>query len=234
MNNLPLTKKNIIFCGYYGSGKTEVSINYALKLSKEMCKTTLIDLDIINPYYRSRDESEFLYEKGIITASSSIQSMGTDLPALSPKILGLLQQKDTKTVIDLGGDDLGAKILRRFKQNISSYDLVIVVNVFRPFTKDEFGILEMIESIQDISGMNITGLVNNSNLGKNTRLEHLIKGNDIISSVKSKTEIPIVFHSIKKELYTAATNYNFNEPILPLDFFMVPTWEKPNWSDGNE
>lgn len=219
-------KNTIIFCGYFGSGKTELSINYALRLAENQYKTALIDLDIVNPYFRSRDEKQFLETRGIIVASSSILSAGSDLPALSPKILGLLQQKDMKIIIDVGGDDVGAKVLRRFKRDIDGYELIMVINVFRPFTEDKEGILKIIESIQKSSGMCVTGLINNSNLGNETTIEHLIRGMEIIKKIESETGIPLKFHCLNKELINAALEYGLLEPILPLSFFMVPVWLK--------
>lgn len=117
-------------------------------------------------------------------------------------------------------------MLRRFKRDIDSYDLYVVINVFRPFTKDKEGVLKIIETIQKSSGMNVTGLINNSNLCNETTLEHLKWGMQIIKYVENETGIPLKFHCIKDDLLDVALKYSFLEPILPLSFFMVPVWLK--------
>jgi hypothetical protein len=221
------TKDKIIFCGNFGSGKTEISINYVLELAKRGVKAALVDLDIVNPFFRSRDEKCLLESKGVTVISSSILSKGADLPALSPHILGLIQEKNSKVVFDLGGDDIGSKILGRFKNDLEdNYELFFVINVFRPFTNNKEGIIQSLYSIEKASGLKITGLVNNSNLGTESDIGHLIKGKELLNQIKEELNIEIKFHCLKEDLLDLVKEYNIKEPIFPLKRYMVPIWEK--------
>ncbi|QLY39905.1 ATP-binding protein [Hujiaoplasma nucleasis] len=193
-----LMKRVTFITGYYGSGKTEVALNLAIQKKVN----TIVDLDIINPYFRTREMEDFLREQGIETISSDVDSkMHLDMPYISKKVYNPLYNEDKRVIYDLGGNDQGAKLMRQFDdyKDIDS-DLFIVVNIFRMETDHEDKIIQLINRIQGTSGYQVTGLINNSNLLKDTQIDDVIEGQKILEKVSEKMNIPIVYTSYWDEL----------------------------------
>jgi len=209
-------KRITFLTGYYGSGKTEIALNLAIKKQVEY----LVDLDIINPYFRSREAEKYLKEKGIEIISSDLEK-GThaDMPYLSRKIFLPFHQKDKTAIYDLGGNDLGAKVMRQFdRETKKDVDLFLVLNVYREETRDEASILELIERLERSSGFKVTGLINNSNLLRETTYDDIMTGEAKISGAAKKTGIPIVFTSIYEEIYDESFTHMGEPLILKLYF----------------
>lgn len=182
-----------IFTGHFGSGKTEVAVNYALKLAEANYKTAIVDFDIINPYFRTADAKEELEKNNVKVVLPMYANTNVDIPVIPTEIYSLFQDKQYKVVLDVGGDDLGAKAVSRFKEEIVSddYEMFFVINTKRGMTDTPEEILEMIALIEDGANLKITKLINNSNLLEETSPEIILEGNKIIAEVSAKLGIPI-------------------------------------------
>lgn len=186
-------KRINIFTGHFGSGKTEVAVNYALKLAEAHYKTAIVDFDIVNPYFRTADAKEELEKNNIWVILPMYANTNVDVPAIPSEIYSLFQKKEYKAVLDVGGDDLGAKAVSRFKEEILSddYEMFFVINTRRGMTDTPEKILEMIALVEDSANIKVTRLINNSNLLEETTPEIILEGNGIISEVSEKLGIPL-------------------------------------------
>ncbi len=187
-----MDKRIRIISGHYGSGKTEFAVNYAVKLASEGMKTTLVDLDIVNVYFRSREKAQLLEDKGVHVISSTFgHSANLDVPAISPAVLTPLEQKDTNVVLDLGGNAVGARVLARYKHLLTEdeYDLFLVVNVYREDTVDAAGIKKQMESIEVQTGLKVTGLISNTHLLRDTKVSDVEHGYKIVKSISEEYNV---------------------------------------------
>lgn len=173
-------KKLIIIVGHYGSGKTEFALNYALRLKQKADKVNLVDLDVVNPYFRSRDFAQEFLKKGINVVSAEKGFENADMPALSPRIFGCLQDDDP-TLFDVGGDDAGALALGYYHNYFMKmpYEMWCVVNANRPFTSDAHKAYEYIKDIERSSRLNITHVINNTHMLGLTTPADIQKGEDV-------------------------------------------------------
>ncbi len=209
-------KRITFLTGYYGSGKTEIALNPAIREKVDY----VVDLDIINPYFRSREAEELLKDQGISIISSGLKdSAYSDMPFLSKKIFLPFNEKDIRAIYDLGGNDLGAKIMRQFEKiDKNIVDLFLVVNVYREETKDEASIIQLINKIEGSSGFKVTGLVNNTNLLRETTYDDIMTGEAKISAVSKKTGIPLVYTCFYEEMYQPSFACKGEPLILKLYF----------------
>ena len=171
-------KKITIFAGHYGSGKTNLAVNLAFHHKAQGRDCTICDLDIVNPYFRSKDSEKDFEAAGIRFISSPFANSNVDLPSIPAEAYSVFAKSDTYSVIDLGGDDRGAYALGRFSEFLTdpvTYDMLMVINQFRPDTRTPEQVLEIRREIEDACHVKFTGIVNNSNLGKETTVE-LIEG----------------------------------------------------------
>src|SRR5574344_400377 len=174
---LKLKTLTIIY-GHYGCGKTNLSINLALNCAKQGNKVTLVDLDIVNPYFRSSDYKEQLSKQGIEVISPSFAGTNLDSPALSPMIYSAFEKKDTYVIFDVGGDDAGAYALGRYKENVKAhgdFDAFYVINRHRNFTVNPYMCREILREIVSACGIMATGVINNSHLQSFTTAEDIEK-----------------------------------------------------------
>lgn len=195
-------KRINIFTGHFGSGKTEVAVNYALKLAEADFKTSIVDFDIVNPYFRTADAKEELEKNDIWVILPMYANTNVDVPAIPPEIYSLFQKKEYRAVLDVGGDDLGAKAVSRFKEEIlcDDYDMFFVINTRRGMTDTPEKIIEMIAIIEDSANIKVTKLINNSNLLEETTPEIILEGNKIITEVSEKLGIPLSITSGMEEV----------------------------------
>ena len=213
--------KRITFVvGHYGSGKTEFAVNLAIQKKIDY----LLDLDIVNPFFRSRELESFLLENNIkMIASTPLNGNYGDLPFLSKDIFLPFQKSDKCAVFDMGGNDAGALILRQFSEHIDEdVDVLMVINVFREQTQTVDAIIRQINAIEGSSGMKITGLVNNSHLLKFTQKEDILHGEEIVSAVSKKTNLPILYTAVRNDLFDKSFHLS-GEPI-PLTLYLRKTW----------
>ena len=215
-----------IIAGHYGSGKTEFAVNYALKLKQIKPQVTIIDLDIINPYFRSREKIDLFEEKGIELISSSFgKAITADLPSLSANIFGPLQNKQKEVIMDIGGDPVGMKTLARYRSYLKQgeYDLWIVINANRPETSDFEKAKWYAESIQEEAKVSITGLINNTHMLEHTTIDDIKKGNDLVSLLSDEFAVPVKYISCIRKLETEIPKELKGE-VFPIDMVMRQKW----------
>lgn len=219
-------KRISIFTGHFGSGKTEVAVNYAMQMSKLFEKTAIVDLDIVNPFFRTSDVRKALEEKGVRVIAPLYANTNVDVPSLSPEINSLFEKKEIRTVFDVGGDDLGAKVLSRYNESIlqDDYEMYFVINTRRPMTVDEMGIEEMIRDIDESSRLKVGKLVNNTNLLLDTTAEVITEGGRMIENVSKRLGIPIGFISGLRHVLEDYGDYRDVERLY-LDKQIKLLWE---------
>lgn len=188
------SKRLTLFAGHYGSGKTNIAVNYALFLAKAGKKVCIADLDIVNPYFRTKDSEEELSAAGITLVSPRFANSNVDLPALPAESYRLVQDKSTYGIMDIGGDDRGAYALGRFSEAIKAendYRMAFVVNCYRPLTSTVEDTVEIMKEIEAACGLGFTCIVNNSNLGIETTAETVLESVDFVNELSSATGLPI-------------------------------------------
>ena len=204
-------KRITIFSGHYGSGKTNIAVNYALKLRKEGLEVSIADIDIVNPYFRTRDSEKELKEAGVQLVALPFANSNVDLPSLPSEVYGLVQRRDRSVVIDLGGDERGALALGRFTPYIreeNNYDMFFVVNFYRPLTKTADEAIEALLEIENAAGLKFTGIVNNSNVGAETTKEDVEKTFEKAKELSEKTGLPLVMTSVDERLFDSVNADN--------------------------
>lgn len=222
MNN----KRIRIITGHYGSGKSEFSVNYALKLRGEIeGRLAISDLDVVNVYFRSRGMKDLLEEKGIHVIASSVDAPTLDIPALSAEIHTPLLNKDYNNIIDLGGDKVGATVIARYRDMIDDedYDMFFVVNANREKTQTAEEVMGYIDEIEAASKLKVTGLINNTHMLKATTIEDLEKGQEICREVSKARNIPIKFVSCMESLVDQIPE-DFEGEIIPLSLMLRDQW----------
>lgn len=226
MDSSNLTTKRItVFAGHYGSGKTNIAVNYALLLSGKGEKVSIADLDIVNPYFRTKDSATVLENAGIRLISSPYANTNVDTPALPPEIYALFAQKETKGVIDVGGDDRGALALGRYSDLIlkeNDYEFLFVINKFRYLTGDAASCIEVMREIEYAAGMKFTAIVNNSNLGEETTTDTVLSSQSFAEDVSRITGLPIKMTTVKSDLFSDLKNEINN--LMPIDLYVRQSW----------
>lgn len=224
-----------ILSGRFGSGKTETAISFALSLAQDLgtkgdktaCPVILIDLDIVTPYFRSRETADRIQAFGVQVIAPSIIGQHLDTPAITPQILGAIQQSDRRVVLDVGGDKQGARALGQFSHAIRQrgYAMLFVVNPYRPFTDTLQGLTDSIAEIEASARLEVTGLVSNPNLIGETSIEGIINGHAKLEGFAQALGLPIDFVCIERRWTDELESNLFKQPILTLDrAFMMP-WE---------
>ena len=196
-------KRVTIFSGHYGSGKTNVAINYAIDLQKKGCEVSIADLDIVNPYFRTKDSETLLNDKGIELIALPFANTSVDLPSLPSQAYGLFDRKEKKVIIDLGGDDRGALALGRFVPRIleeNDYEMVFTVNFYRPLTTTVEEAYEVFREIEYASRLKFTKIVNNSNLGEQTKAEDVLKTVELTKELSKLTGVECMFTAVNENV----------------------------------
>ena len=201
-----MKRRVTLFCGHYGSGKTNVALNYALQLKQDGGDVTVADLDIVNPYFRTKDSRQELEEAGIRLICSEYANTNVDIPALPSDLYSITDDKSHRAVIDVGGDDRGALALGRLAPAIlseNSYEMLLVINRYRPLTPDAPSTVEVMREIEQAGGIRFTGLVNNSNLGEATDEDTILSSVAYAQEVSDLTGLPVVMTTVRQSLYSA-------------------------------
>ena len=188
------SKRLTLFAGHYGSGKTNIAVNYALYLAKEGKKVCIADLDIVNPYFRTKDSESELEAAGIHLVSPQYANSNVDLPALPAESYRLVQDKSTYGIMDIGGDDRGAYALGRYADAIKAendYRMAFVVNCYRPLTSTVEDTVEIMREIEAACGLCFNCIVNNSNLGPETTAETVLESVDFVNRLSLATGLPL-------------------------------------------
>lgn len=196
-------KRLTLFAGHYGSGKTNIALNWAYRLRDEGRAVTVADLDIVNPYFRTKDAEDDLARRGIGLIVSEYANSNVDLPALPSQIYSLVDDRSTYGVLDIGGDDRGALALGRWVPSIiaeDDYDMLFVVNKARPLTRTVEDTLEVYAEVEAACGLPFTGIVNNTNLGPETTAQTVLASMEYAESVARATGLPLKMTCVDKRL----------------------------------
>ena len=214
-----------ILTGHYGTGKTEVSVNLALALAAEGEQVMLADLDIVNPYFRSRERRAPLEKAGVRVVSSPACS-DADVPALPAELLAILENREIRGILDIGGDPVGARVLARFQPKIvqEDYQLIFVLNANRPEVREAESAVAYLRSIEAVTGLTCSGLVNNTHLCGETTPAEIRKGAALAEEVSRQTGIPVLCHTAEQRFLESLSD--LREPVFPIAINMKKPWER--------
>ena len=216
----------LIVPGHFGTGKTEFSVNLALALARAGEKVMMADLDIVNPYFRSRERREALEAAGVRLITSSQDSENADMPSLPAEILTVLEDRSYRGVLDIGGDPDGARVLARYQPKITAedYQLLFVSNANRPEVRKAEDAISYLRCIEEVTGLTCGGIVNNTHLCGETTAEEILRGAELARSISEKTDIPVLCHTAEERLIPELTA--LAEPIFPITIQMKKPWER--------
>ena len=192
-----------LLSGHYGSGKTNIAVNLALRLRQEYPRVAVADLDIVNPYFRTKDSDADFAHAGIRLISSAFANSNLDLPAMPQDLYAITDDRSLHVIVDVGGDDRGALALGRLAPALleeNDYEMLFVINRFRPLTRDAASTVEVKAEIEAACGIPFTGIVNNSNLGAETTAETVLSSLSYADEVAALTGLPIVYTSAEASL----------------------------------
>ena len=218
-------KRLTLFAGHYGSGKTNIAVNYAMLLADEGKKVCIADLDIVNPYFRTKDSESDLREKGITLISPQYANTNVDLPALPAESYRLVQDRSVYGVMDIGGDDRGAYALGRFADAIKSednYRMAFVVNKYRPLTSTVEDTVEIMREIEAAAGIRFNCIVNNSNIGAETTEEIFLESVDFVKELSRVTGLPVWLHTAQKNIAERISQADVFPLTLQKKYFDLP------------
>ena len=222
-------KRLTLFAGHYGSGKTNIAVNYALHLAKENKKVCIADLDIVNPYFRTKDSAAVLEAAGVKLISPQFANTNVDLPALPAEAYRLVTDKSIYGIMDIGGDDRGAYALGRYvpaMKEEGNYRMVFVANCYRPLTRTPEEALEVMREIENACGLKFTDIVNNSNLASETTPETILASKDYMEKLSQLSGLPIWLTTAEREVATQLDMENILPLTLQEKYFDLPT-QKP-------
>lgn len=226
-------KRLTLFAGHYGSGKTNLALNYALWLRRQGLNVTVADLDIVNPYFRTKDGAEMLAKAGIGLISSEYANSNLDVPALPGEVYSLVDGRDAYGVIDIGGDDRGALALGRYVPSIlaeGDYEMLFVVNKARPLTRTVEDALEVFHEIEAACGLPFTAIVNNTNVGPATTVENVLSGMAFANELSERTGLPVKMSCAVESLAEPLQNKVSN--LFPISIMQLYYMEKEGTSLG--
>ena len=221
-------KGSVVIVGNFGSGKTEVSINLAVNQKRAGVDVKIADLDLVNPYFRTREARKALSKLGIEVVVPEEKYLQADLPILSPVISGLIRRPSDLTLIDVGGNDVGATVLAALADSFRNkrVHMLQVVNPFRPFTDTIESCLKMRGEIERASKMAINGIIGNANLIDETSVDDIYNGYDFVKTLSGESRLPLEFITASVELLPDIDMGRFSCPVLPIERQLVPPWKK--------
>ena len=211
-------KRITLFTGHYGSGKTNIAVAYAKLLHSEGMKVTVADMDIVNPYFRTKDSIDEFNALGIEFVSSAYANTNVDLPALPSELYGVVEKRDRYAVLDIGGDDRGAYALGRFTPFIkeeNDFENIFVINMYRPLTKTAEETLEVMREIEAAGGLPVTAIVNNSNLGELTDESTVLDSLTYAKEISELSGLPLKFTAVRRDI--AERLGGLEKGYLPMD-----------------
>ncbi|MBE6716098.1 MAG: MinD/ParA family protein [Ruminococcaceae bacterium] len=203
-------KRVIIIAGHYGSGKTNIAVNMALAMKKDGINTVIADLDIVNPYFRTKDSLERLTEAGIKLISSEYANSNVDIPAIPQDMYSIVDDKENHYIVDLGGDDRGAYALGRYADKLkeeNDYEMYFVFNMYRPLTPDAESALDVMREIEEACRMKFTAIINNSNIGELTDVQAVLTSVAECDKLSLSADIPVAFTCVSTDVYEKMTGY---------------------------
>ena len=224
MNQLLEKSQYFVLTGNYGSGKTELALNMALQFSEEY-KTTLVDLDIVNPYFRSGEKAEEMRRAGIRMLMPTYAMTTVDIPALPAEIQSVFEVPSDKVIFDVGGDDTGAAALGRFYPSFMARreqtKVLFVINCMRPLTKDADDIIDLAQRISNRGRLRIDALINNTNLADQTEPDMIEAGEKTVLECAERMGIGQVITAGKQDVLDRC---RLTTPTLAVKRYMAPEW----------
>jgi Tfp pilus assembly ATPase PilU len=218
----------VIICGNYGSGKSETAVNLAITRKTDGIDVKITDLDLVNPYFRTREARTVLEKIGVKVILPENKYMHADLPILSPLVAGLIKQPGELAIIDAGGDDTGVTVLAALEDYLSKQKvhMLQVINPYRPFTEDLKGCIRIKEEIETSAKIKVTGLVSNANLIDETTPEHIYEGYRFLKDVSDATGVKIEFITAASNILPQLEMDRFSCPVLEIDRKLNPPWKR--------
>ena len=216
-------KRLTLFSGHYGSGKTNIAVNFALHLKSLGLPTALADLDIVNPYFRAKDSTDELEKAGIRLICSEFANSNVDFPALPQDLYAITDDRETHYVLDIGGDERGALALGRLAPAImeeNDYEMYLVINGFRPLTPDPASTVEVMQEIEQACRMRFTGVINNSNLGRETTVQTVLSSRGYAEQTAELAGLPLVMTTVEERLYPVLKD--IIPDLFPLKLTKIP------------
>ena len=226
-------KRLTLFAGHYGSGKTNIAVNYALQLAGEGRPVSIADLDIVNPYFRTADSAKELQAADVHLITPQFANTNVDLPALPAEAYRLLTDKNSYGIMDIGGDDRGAYALGRYVPAIkeeNNYRMVFVANCYRPLTRTPEEALEVMREIEAACSLQFTDIVNNSNLGTETDAETVLQSLSYIEKLSELSGLPVFLHTARTDVARELSQQLSNVMALTLQekYFDLPEQKPAN------
>ncbi len=218
----------VVVAGNYGSGKTETAINLAVACRRTGMDVNIADLDLVNPYFRTREARIPLEALGIQVILPDTQYMFADLPILAPAVADIIRQPSDLTILDAGGDDVGVTVLGALASVLQDKPvrMLQVINAFRPFTGDVAGCIKIKQEIEASAKLTVTGLVSNANLMDETTGSHIHQGYELVKSVADHAQIPLEFITAVPGILTERDLAHFSCPVLPIDRKLLFPWKR--------
>ena len=225
-------KRVTLFAGHYGSGKTNIAVNFALYLRTLGKRTAIADLDIVNPYFRTKDSARELAEAGVELISPQFANSNVDLPALPAEAYRLVEDKTLYAVMDIGGDDRGAYALGRYAPFIreeNDFQMAFVANPYRPLTRTPEEALEVMREIEAAGGLPFTAIVNNANLAHETTAEHVLAAADYMAELSRLSGLPLWMTTAEEHVAKALQGKveNLLPMTLQAKYFDLPEQKGP-------
>ncbi len=211
------TRRITLFAGHYGSGKTNIAVNFALYLAGQGKQVTLADMDIVNPYYRAKDSAAEMEKAGVKMIASLYANSNVDVPALPQEMYAVTEDKARYAVLDVGGDDRGALALGRYAPEIlkeNDFHMIYVFNASRPLSRRAEDALEIMKEIEVAGGVPFTAIVNNTNLGKETTWETVTASMEEANKLSQISGLPLLFTAVEESVLPI--NERENEQYFPL------------------
>ena len=220
-----------IITGHYGTGKTELSVNLALSLASGGERVILADLDIVNPYFRSRERRQLLEESGVRLIATSQACTAADVPSIPAELLAVLEDRTARGVLDTGGDPGGARVLARFQPKIvgEDYQLIYVLNANRPEVREPEAAVSCLRAIENTTGLICSALANNTHLCGETTESEIRKGAALAVEVSRRTGIPVLCHTAEERFVPSLAG--LGAPVFPIAVQMKKPWEQTG-ADG--
>lgn len=219
-------KRVTVITGHFGSGKTEFALNYALALKELGLDVIIIDFDIVNPYFRTKDAEQFLLNQKIDVISPEFANLNIENPYLPPEIMRAFDDKSKYIIFDVGGDEDGATPLGVYNEHFlkEDYNMFFVLNERRLLTQSVEDALQIYNEIKYVSRLNFTGIVNNTHLMQYTNKEIVLEGQKLAERFSVKTNIPVKFITVTPNILAEISEYSdINaDNCFPLKLFVGP------------
>lgn len=218
----------VVIVGNYGSGKTEVAVNLAAAGRRAGLDVAIADLDLVNPYFRAREARVALDRLGVNVVLPPVTHLHADLPILTPAVSGLLRRPKELTILDVGGNDVGARVLSALADALagSKARMLQVVNPFRPFTDTPEGCLQIRRSIEKAARLDMAGLIANPNLIDETGADTVMQGYGFVAALADSWGLPVAFVAVRSDIAAQIDHRRFGCPVLPIARQLVPPWRK--------